>query len=71
MPPWNRVSGIDESSTSDAVRVDLLSSIMLQVGKSQRGVLGVGIYAENFTDLSKIKVLEGVYDADQDRVAIP
>lgn len=71
MLPWNKLSGAIAGGTSDAAHVDLLSSMMLQVGKSRRGIIGVGLYAENFTDLSKIKVLEGVYDADQDRVAIP
>lgn len=69
MLPWLELT--KAGATGSAAQVDLLTSIMLQVGKSKRGMLGVGLYAENFTDLTKIKVLEGVYDGDKDRVAIP
>lgn len=67
MPNWSNVS----ASTADSVHVDILTSAMMAAGKLRRGDAGINMYIENFTDPTKIKVLEGIYDQDGYRVVVP
>ncbi len=67
MPNWSNVS----VSTADGVHVDILTSAMMAAGKLRRGGAGINMYIENFTDPTKITVLDGIYDQDAFRVIVP
>ena len=74
----DRVNELEENGGSsggtgvDTNTVDILTNIMINCGKQERGIVGTKIYVENFTDPSTFTLTgDGVYDSQMARVYIP